>query len=159
MTQPPDENILIGKFKDGGENDEIDEQAVADTLEAIGANEKIETYCKLIRQFEADKEAVKSEIDRMKAKKEAAENAVERLKNGILEFMAATDTTKADIGLFKLSVTESKAVDIIDESKIPQKFKIPQPDKIDKAGIREILKNGGSVEGTQLKINKGVRIK
>ncbi|MBQ6264928.1 MAG: siphovirus Gp157 family protein [Clostridia bacterium] len=141
------------------QNDEIDEQAVADTLEAIGANEKIETYCKLIRQFEADKEAVKSEIDRMKAKKEAAENAVERLKNGILEFMAATDTTKADIGLFKLSVTESKAVDIIDESKIPQKFKIPQPDKIDKAGIREILKNGGSVEGTQLKINKGVRIK
>ena len=141
------------------QNDEIDEQAVADTLEAIGANEKIETYCKLIRQFEADKEAVKSEIDRMKAKKEAAENAVERLKNGILEFMAATDTTKADIGLFKLSVTESKAVDIIDESKIPQKFKIPQPDKIDKAGIREILKNGGSVEGTQLKINTGVRIK
>ena len=141
------------------QNDEIDEQAVADTLEAIGADDKLETYCKLIRQYEADKEAVKSEIDRLKAKKEAAENAVERLKNGIIEFMAATDITKADIGLFKLSVTESKAVDIIDESKIPQKFKIPQPDKIDKAGIREILKNGGSVEGTQLKINKGVRIK
>lgn len=35
------------------ENEEIDEQTLQDTLEAIGVEGKLEDYCKVIRQLEA----------------------------------------------------------------------------------------------------------
>lgn len=138
---------------------EIDETTLADTLEAIGADEKLETYCKLIRQYEADIEGIKKELDRLTAKKKTAENAVERLKNGVYEFMTARNITKADMGLFKASISETKAVEVTDESAIPLEYRVIMPDKIDKAEIRRRLMEGGTVDGCQLKTTKVVRIK
>lgn len=138
---------------------EIDEQTLADTLESIGADEKLETYCKLILQYEADMETIKIERDRLLDKRKTAENAVERLKNGIMEFMTAQNITKSDMGLFKVYIGESKAVDVINENAIPRQFRTPQPDKIDKAEIRRRLMGGEHIAGCELKITKGVRIK
>ena len=59
---------------------EIDEQTFADTLESIGADEKVDTYCEIIAQRKADAEALKGEIERLAAKKKAAENDVDRMR-------------------------------------------------------------------------------
>ena len=52
---------------------EIDEQTFADTLEAMGTEEKLENYCKVIRQLEYDAEMLKAEKERIDKKKKNVE--------------------------------------------------------------------------------------
>lgn len=139
--------------------DEIDEQTLNDTLEAIGAGEKLESYCKVIRQLEADASAYKAEKDRLAQKQKQAENAIERMKTAVANYMQAIGKTKADAGVFKVSITETKSTNIIDETKIPQAYIIPQPPKIDKSSIRKALLSGVEIPGVTLQINSGVRIR
>ena len=138
---------------------EIDEQTLADTLEAIGADQKVDSYCKIIRQYEADIEGIKMELERLREKKRIAENAVLRLKDGLYAFMEAQHTEKVDTGLFKASLGESKAVEVIDPSKVPLEFREVMPDKIDKFAVRKLLMEGKTVDGCTLKTTKVVRIK
>lgn len=138
---------------------EIDEQAFNDTLQAMGAEEKLESYCKVIRQLEADAEALKAEKERIDAKKKTVENSIARMKSAVLEFMSVQNADKIKTGIFTVSTSKSKAVDITDESKVPTRFLIEQAPKIDKSAIRAELMAGGEVSGCELKINTGVRIK
>lgn len=139
--------------------EEIDEQTVADTMEAMGADEKLESYCKLIRQFEADAAALKTEKDRIADKQKTVENSITRMKTAIAEFMHAQNIEKSAAGIFNIALSKSKAVNITDENKVPARFLVEQAPKIDKAAIRAELMAGGEIEGCELKINEGVRIK
>lgn len=138
---------------------EIDEQAFNDTLASMGTEDKLESYCKVIRQLEADAEACKAEKQYIEKKQKTAENAVTRMKGVISDFLHAKDSKKEKAGTFTVSLSKSKAVEVIDESKIPAEFLIPQLAKIDKAGIRAELMAGGTIEGARLIENEGVRIK
>lgn len=139
--------------------EEIDEQTVADTLESMGADEKVESYCKVIKQLQADADMFKAEQDRITARRKTAENAVERMKAALLDFMTASKKDKITAGTFTVSTAITKAVNILDESKIPEQYLKPQPAKIDKAEISKALKNGEAVAGAELIENKGVRIR
>ncbi len=138
---------------------EIDEQIFKDTLEAMGTSEKLESYCKIIRQLEADAETFKAEKVRFADKQKTAENSVERMKLAIINFMKAEGKEKEKTNLFAISLSKSKAVEITDEKKIPTQYLIEQAPKIDKSSIRAELMAGGEVAGAVLKINEGVRIK
>lgn len=138
---------------------DIDEQVFNDTLAAMGTEEKLESYCKVIRELEADADALKTEKDRIYKKQKAVENSIERMKTAITEFMSAQKTKKSKAGIFTVSMSESKAVNIIDENKIPARFLVEQAPKVDKAAIRAEMIAGGEVAGCELKINQGVRIK
>lgn len=141
------------------QSDEIDEQTVTDTLAAMGADEKVESYCKVIKQFQADADMYKAEYDRLAARKKSAENAIERMKRALLDFMQASKQNKITAGTFTVSTATSKAANIIDETLIPEQYLKPQPAKVDKAGILAALKNGEKIDGAVLVENTGVRIK
>lgn len=138
---------------------EIDEQTFNDTLEAMGTEEKLESYCKVIRQLEADAEMLKAEKERITNKQKVAENSIARMKTAIANFMHAQNTDKSSAGIFSVALSTSKAVSIVDESKIPVRFLVEQAPKIDKAAIRKELLAGEVIEGCELQINEGVRIK
>lgn len=138
---------------------EIDEQTVTDTLEAMGTAEKLESYCKVIKQLEADAEMLKAEKERIEKKKKTVENSVDRMKKAVADFMNAQGTKKASAGTFTVTLSESKAVNVLDESKVPKKYFIKQDPKLDKKTIRELLLQGETVKGCELQINEGVRIK
>lgn len=138
---------------------EIDEQTFADTLEAMGTEEKLESYCKVIRQLEADVEALKTEKDRIASKQKSVENSIARMKTAIAEFMKAQNSTKSTAGIFTVAISTSKAVNVVDETKIPARFLVEQAPKIDKSSIRVVLMAGETVDGCELQINEGVRIK
>jgi hypothetical protein len=140
-------------------NGEIDEQTFTDTLEAIGTAEKLESYCHIIRQLEADAEMLKAEKERIASKQRVAENSIARMKTAIASFMKAQNTEKSSAGIFTVALSRSKAVNITDESKVPARFLVEQAPKIDKAAIRNELLAGGEIEGCELQINEGVRIK
>ena len=141
------------------ENEEIDEQTIADTLEAMGVEEKLEGYCQVIRQYEADKDMLKAEKERIDKKIKVCENSVNRMKKAVIEFMKASGSTKSTAGTFTVALSTSKATKIVDESLIPKKYFIKQEPKIDKKAILEMLKSGAKVKGCELQINEGVRIK
>ena len=139
--------------------EEIDVQTFNDTLEAMGANEKVESYCKIIKQLQSDAEAFKTEIDRLTARKKTAENGVERMKAALLMFLDLSGQDKVKAGSFSVSTATTQAVNITDENAIPCIYLVEQPPKIDKAGIKKALKDGETVQGAELVNNKGVRIR
>ena len=138
---------------------EIDEQTFNDTLQAMGTEEKLESYCKVIRQLEADAAMLKAEKERIDKKIKVSENAVNRMKKAVMDFMKASGSTKSTAGTFTVALSTSKAVNILDESKIPVRFLVEQEPKIDKSAIRQELMSGAEIEGCELQINEGVRIK
>lgn len=140
-------------------NNEIDAQTITDTLEAMGAEEKLESYCKVIRQLEADAEALKSEKARIADKQKTVENSVARMKLAVSEFLKAKGVQKEEAGIFKVALSTSKAVEIIDPSVIPEEFIKPAKIEVDKSALRKVLMSGESVPGAELKINEGVQIK
>ena len=138
---------------------EIDEQTFNDTLQAMGTEEKLESYCKVIRQLEADAEMLKAEKERIENKKKTVDNSIGRMKKAVMEFMKAQGSTKSSAGTFTVALSTSKAVNILEESKVPVRFLVEQPPKIDKSAIRQELMSGAEIEGCELQINEGVRIK
>ena len=136
--------------------DEIDEQAYNDTMEGIGADEKLEDYIYVIKQYEADNVAIKTEIDRLKANKEKNDKAIERMKKAVVDFMNTTGQKKANAGTFKLSLRKSESTVITDETKIPSEYLIPQPPKVDKVAIKKAIKNGINVDGAVIEIKESV---
>lgn len=141
------------------QDNEIDEQTFNDTLEAMGAGEKAENYCKIIKQFQNDVEMFKSEIDRLTARKKAAENAVDRMKAALLLFMQQTGQDKIKAGTFSIYTATTPSVNITDEKLIPCIYLVEQPPKISKDAIKKALKNGEKVNGAELVNNTGVRIR
>lgn len=141
------------------EAEEIDEDVFNDTLEAIGAEETVENYCKIIRQLEADATSFKAEKQRLAERQAQCENGVKRMKLLMLNYLNSTKQTKAKGGIFRVSKSNTKAVNILDETNIPDVFKISQPAKIDKAAIKQAIKSGQAVTGAELITNESVRIR
>lgn len=139
--------------------EEIDEQTIADTLEAMGIDEKLESYGKIIRQMQADADMFKAELDRLSVKKKSADNAVERMKKAVKDFMEASGQEKAKAGAFSFYLAATQAVNITDEKRIPADYLIPQPDKIDRNSIKKALKDGVEIAGAELVTNVGVRMR
>lgn len=149
------EKQLIELFTD----DEIDDQTLNDTIEGLDIGGKLEDYCMVIRQLEADAKAYIEESTYFSNKARKASNGVKRMKNSILNYMQNTNKTKAEAGLFTISTREIKAVNIYNETAIPIEYATPQPPKIDKASIRKALMNGETITGAELQINKSIQIK
>lgn len=139
--------------------DEIDEQTFIDTLDAMGAGEKIESYCQIVKQMQADAEMYGAEMARLKARKKTAENGIERLRDMMALFLVHSGQDKVKAGIFTVSLATTKSLVITDETKIPARFLVEQPPKIDTSGIRAAIKAGENVDGAFINEVKGVRIR
>jgi archaellum component FlaC len=140
---------------------EIDEQTVTDTMESIGASEKLESYIHVQRQIESEIAAFDAEIDRMTERKNSLKKQVERLKSATVDFMRATNQKSANAGTFKLTMRENKSCEITDESMIPAEYMtiIPESKKPDKRAMLAAMKDGAEIAGAQLKTSYSVTAK
>ena len=138
---------------------DIDEQVFADTLEGMGTEEKIKDYCEVIANLTADADNFKAEIDRMTSRKRALDNNVKRMKLALLNFLQSSGQKKAKGGTFTVAISKSQAVNILDETAIPETYLVAQPPKIDKVGIKKAIKDGEDVPGAVIVTNEGVRIR
>ena len=140
---------------------EIDEQTVLDTMETIGAGEKLEAYIHVQKELENEIAGFDTEIKRMTERKKTLESRVERLKAAQVQFMQATGQKSANAGTFRLTLRESKSVDIVDESAIPAEYitVIPSSARPDKKAMLAALKDGKEISGAQLKTGWSVIVK
>lgn len=144
------------------QNMELDPEVMKDTLDSIedAIENKAENIAKLIRNLESDVSAYKEEEDRLKTKRQSTENKVKWLKTYLEDNMKLTGKTKFKSGMFNFSIQKNPAsVNITDEKIIPGEFLIPQPPKVDKTSLKEILKRGIEVPGAELKQTEGLRIR
>lgn len=140
------------------QNDEIDEQTFNDNIEAIGVDQKIESYCEVIKQMQADAEMLSAEIDRLEKRKKPLVNAVDRMKGMLVEQLRFRGDKKVATEKFTVSLQSSEKVAVFDENAIPkQYFRIKL--EVDKGTIKDLLKNGMGVPGCELVKTEGVRIK
>src|SRR5690606_24202973 len=117
------------------ETDEDNRVSLEDTLESIVASqeEKYEAIVYVMRNSQAKADAYKAEAEFFTKRKVVEENNVKRLKEYLRGSLIATKKDKASAGLFTVGVQNSKgSVEVLDDSLIPQKYKVPQPDAVDK---------------------------
>ena len=89
--------------------DSVEDQVLLDTLDAVqGEYEiKLESYCKVIKNLEADIEALKNEAKRLTDKRKLLENNIDRLKKAMFDSMKATGTTKVKSGVFTVAIQKN----------------------------------------------------
>ena len=139
--------------------DTVDDQVLLDTLEAVqGEYEiKLESYCKIIKNLEADMEALKNEAKRLTDKRKLLENNIDRLKKAMFDSMKATGTTKVKGQLFSVSIQKNGGKIPVNYDKDDKHITDHLPDNLVIVtetpaldAIRELLEAGKVVEGFTL---------
>ena len=126
-----------------------DEEILKDTLEAVqGEYElKLEAYCKVIKNLEADIDALKNEAKRLTDKRKTLEGNVDRLKKAMFDSMKATGTERVKGQLFTVAIQKNGGklpiVLDVDASKLPNKFvKVEKTPNLE--AIYEVLNTNGT---------------
>ena len=141
------------------ENPLDDEDVLKDTLEAVhGEYEfKLESYCKVIKNLEADIVGIKAEVDRLSGKRKVLENNIDRLKKAMFESMKATNTPKVKGQLFTVAIQKNGGVIPINYDKNDKNITANLPDHLvnivktpNLEAIRELLEAGKVVDGFTL---------
>lgn len=147
------------------QNDEIDEQTFKDTLEAIGAEDKVESYCRIIRQMEAD---IKTEIDakievleeekaRLLGVKESKQKNIDKMKESLLQFIDACGGEKIRGKTFTAYPRRTESIEY-DERMIPKEF-YTTVEKLDKNAVKEALNKGIEIDGVKKIVTRKVMIR
>ena len=131
-------------LENGENNEEL--QAVLDSLgEEI--EDKAENIAKLIKNYEADIEAFKTEEKRIAERRRTLENDVKRLKKYLEDNMKMTKKTKFKKGTFSFYIASNKpSVEITNADIISSDYKV-LTETIDKKAILTDLKEGKDVQG------------
>lgn len=134
------------------------EQALAITQEQL--QEKAINYTHVIKNFEADSQAIDNEIKRLKAMKEAKDNAIDKMKEAVKNAMLASGIDKIESPLFKLSIRRSEAVEVVSIDQLPENLvTVKKTVSADKVKIKEAIKSGQSVQGAVIIENFNLQIK
>lgn len=140
---------------------DIEEGDLNAALENI--NDEIETkadnIAKVLRDFDGDIEALKSEEERLAKKRKAIENRQKQLKEYLQNAMLVLDKRKFKTDLFSFNIQKNApSLRILDESKIPEDYyKIER--KLNKNDLKEAVKNGLYEEAAELVQTESLRIR
>lgn len=140
---------------------DIEEGDLNSALENI--DDEIETkadnIAKVLRDFDGDIEALKSEEERLAKKRKAIENRQKQLKGYLQNAMLVLDKRKFKTDLFSFNIQKNApSLKILDESKIPEDYyKIEK--KLNKNDLKEAVKNGLFEDAAELVQTESLRIR
>lgn len=120
---------------------------------------KAENIAKVLRDFDGDIEALKSEEERLAKKRKAIENRQKQLKEYLQNAMLVLDKRKFKTDLFSFNIQKNApSLKILDESKIPEDYyKIEK--KLNKNDLKEAVKNGLFEDAAELVQTESLRIR
>ena len=159
---------LIGIYEDfsrmynQAETDEEMLEAERYLIEAeVDLTEKAENIARLIKNFEAEREAFKKESNRLAAKAKSFDNKVTSLKRYLQDNLEVAGIDKVKGELFTVSVQNNPiSLDLSTTEHIPDEFKrVPEP-VVNKRELLKHIKNTGEVfEGVEVKQTRSIRIR
>lgn len=165
MTSLYNLSAEVAALKEKLEASDLDEQTIADTLEAesFDFEEKCRATAYVIKEFQAKEEALTCAIDEMVYRKKGMKNRITGLQAYLLDCMQLAGVRKVEGVEFDISIRKNPhAVKIIDSGLVPKAYwKIPEPAPaiLDKKALLKDMKDGKSIPGCQLEQTERVVIK
>ena len=151
------------------ESGEIPEEAIADTLESISGelDQKIDNIACVLKQFIAEGEAIKAELERLAERKKAKEKAAERIKTYLSETLIALDKLKFESPRNKISFRKSNTLDITDEAAFVEfaekhghdDLLTYKPPTVNKTVVKEAIARGEAIPGVEIKEMLNMQLK
>lgn len=139
-----------------------DENELASYLDSVEMQlkEKAENVIKFRQGLIASSEAIDSEIKRLSDIKKSFLRKADNIKGYISHTMEINDIERIDTDFTKIYFLNSETLDVVDESKIPEKY-IKQiiTKNVDKMAIKKDIKSGMEIPGTVLTTHKNLQIK
>ena len=127
-------------------------------------HDKAAGYSRLILQLDSDVDVLSAEIKRLQAIKKAKENTSSRLRENLLGALIVFEQEDAkgirrfQTNFATISTRKSQAVEILDETELPEGFWIVKKE-VSKSAISSALKAGEEVPGAAMKENISLMIK
>ncbi len=133
---------------------DIPMEAAINTLEGIEGQlqDKAVNVAKFMQNLGATAKAIKDAEQQMAKRRKAIENRAQWIKDYLKNNMQAAGITKIESPWFLLAIQKNpEAVEITNEDLLPDDFKTEVITmKIDKAAIKQVIKDGVSVPGAVL---------
>ena len=144
------------------EDPDIDPQAFADTLEALGGDleMKADGYARVMKELEGRAATMRFESKRLENGYKTIERNIDRMKHALLDSMIATGKRKFKTDLFSFFIRDNPASVVIDHATcIPPEFLIPQDPKIDKKAIKAAIDRGDDITFAHLEQGESLIIR
>lgn len=150
---------LTTEFKALLESDELDTSEVESRVTDIKT--KLDGYAKVRAELKADAEKFMAEERRLAERRQQIENNIQRLESAMTDTLETLEIPKVDTGTFTIRLQDNPPSLVESEgAEPPKRYLIPQPDKINIAGIKEAIKAGQKIEGFEVvSTGKSLRIK
>lgn len=133
------------------------EAALADITDAL--EDKADNYARIIRQLDADADAIAEEIRRLTARKAMLDNRRDWIKTNLQMAMTATGKTKFKTPFFSFGIQKNPPSVVLDGPEIPEEYLVPQDPKVDKKAIGARLKTGEVLPFAHLEQSESLRIR
>lgn len=149
------------------ENDEIPEEAIADTLEAIVAEieDKADNIACLLKNIDADIVAIKAEEAKLAERRKVKEKSAERIKQYLSDVLQSAAIDKVETARNRITFRKSESVEL-DEGAFVAWAMENRDDlltysapKANKTEIKKALKGGAEIVGAQLVSKNNIQIK
>lgn len=130
---------------------EISQKCLLDTLEAVEGeyNDKVNAYCKLIKNFRYEVDDIGEEIKKLQAKKRSREKSIERLKDALATSMSLVGKEKVKTPLFSIYGLKQDKLFITGE--VPDEYKAEYTTKkTDEKAIKQALLDGKELDFAKL---------
>ena len=142
---------------------DFDPDSAAAALDDIKADfaEKADNYARLIKQMDADSDAIADEIRRLTARKATLDNRASWLKDRLQTAMQMTGLAKLKTPYFTFGIQKNPVSVVLDADllHIPDSYLIPQPPKVDKKAIGAAIKAGEEISFAHLEQSESLRIR
>ena len=104
----------------------------------------------------ADVKAYEEQEKKFAARKKAAKATVAWAKATLATELGGKKMKEPE---FTISYRKSEAVEIADLNSVPDEFLVPQPPKVDKAGLKEAIKGGAVIDGVTIAEKHNIQIR
>lgn len=136
---------------------EEDIQMLIDNLESIEdlIENKVEATTKLMKNIEADIKIYKEEEERLAKRRKTLQNKFDGIKSYVQSMLEVSGINKVNAGVFSVRLQANPpSLNVFDESKIPDLYKVPQQPKVDGKMLLADVKSGKVIEGVNLITDK-----
>lgn len=149
------------------ENEEIDAQAILDTLEAIGGeiDIKADNIACIIKSLDYESKAIADEIKGLQERKKAKESKAASLKEYLFYAMLSLGKSKIETARNRLSIRNNPAKVVISNLELIKplswawKVRELTESDIDKTELKSRLQAGENIEGASLEQGQSLVIK
>lgn len=154
-------------LKQAIDEDEIPEECIADTLEAIGGEIEIkaDNIACMLKNIEAEMTAIRAEEIKLATRRKIKERAYDRMKQYLSDTLQQMSIDKVETARNKISFRRSESVEIDNETFINWAqenrddlltYSAPTANKTE---IKKLLKDGEEIVGAQLVSKQNIQIK